>query len=114
MAESIVTNEDCRSVMARYPDRHFFTIADPPYGLSITDRHREREREKERDGCLSEDQQGRSAVCGGPGKGRPPIGGAQMAKMKGESKSSLSSLRFILCSTIAPRRTQRHLGSYSV
>ena len=45
MSESIVTNEDCRAVMARYPDRHFFTIADPPYGLSITDSHRERERE---------------------------------------------------------------------
>lgn len=40
MAESITFNEDCMAVMARYPDKNFFTIADPPYGLSITARHK--------------------------------------------------------------------------
>lgn len=37
---SITFNEDCMEVMRRYPDKNFFTIADPPYGLNITARHK--------------------------------------------------------------------------
>lgn len=33
---SIVFNEDCMAVMARYPDNHFeLAIVDPPYGLGV-------------------------------------------------------------------------------
>lgn len=32
--ESIVTNEDCMDLMARYPDKYFdLAIVDPPYGI---------------------------------------------------------------------------------
>ena len=32
--KSIVTNEDCMELMARYPDNHFeLAIVDPPYGI---------------------------------------------------------------------------------
>lgn len=32
--KSIVTNEDCMELMARYPDKHFdLAIVDPPYGI---------------------------------------------------------------------------------
>ena len=34
--ESIVTNEDCMDLMARYPDKYFdLAIVDPPYGIDI-------------------------------------------------------------------------------
>ena len=34
MSESIVTNEDCMALMARYPDKHFdLAVVDPPYGM---------------------------------------------------------------------------------
>ena len=98
MSESIVTNEDCRAVMARYPDRHFFTIADPPYGLSITDSHRERER----DAGSSADYQPRSAEE----RQRP------LAQLVGKARSRLANVNFTMCSTTAPRRTPRHSGSY--
>lgn len=33
---SIVTNEDCMELMARYPDKYFdLAIVDPPYGINI-------------------------------------------------------------------------------
>jgi site-specific DNA-methyltransferase (adenine-specific) len=33
---SIVTNEDCMAVMARYPDKYFdLAVVDPPYGLDL-------------------------------------------------------------------------------
>jgi site-specific DNA-methyltransferase (adenine-specific) len=33
--KSIVTNEDCMELMARYPDNHFeLAIVDPPYGIA--------------------------------------------------------------------------------
>ena len=32
-AESLVFNEDCMAVMARYPDKYFdLAVVDPPYG----------------------------------------------------------------------------------
>lgn len=34
MSDSIVTNEDCMALMARYPDKYFdLAIVDPPYGI---------------------------------------------------------------------------------
>lgn len=34
MSESIVFNEDCIAVMARYPDKYFdLAVVDPPYGI---------------------------------------------------------------------------------
>ncbi len=36
MAQSIVTNEDCMALMARYPDKYFdLAVVDPPYGINI-------------------------------------------------------------------------------
>lgn len=35
MRESIVFNEDCMKVMARYPDKYFdLAVVDPPYGIN--------------------------------------------------------------------------------
>ena len=35
--ESIVTNEDCMALMARYPDKYFdLAVVDPPYGIRIS------------------------------------------------------------------------------
>lgn len=37
MSESIVFNEDCIAVMARYPDKYFdLAVVDPPYGIGIS------------------------------------------------------------------------------
>jgi site-specific DNA-methyltransferase (adenine-specific) len=37
--KSIVTNEDCMELMARYPDNYFeLAIIDPPYGINIKTR----------------------------------------------------------------------------
>lgn len=36
-AQSIVTNEDCMALMARYPDKYFdLAVVDPPYGIGIS------------------------------------------------------------------------------
>ena len=86
MSESIVFNEDCMEVMKRYPDGYFgLTIADPPYGISITARH---PASAPRSGAdththththtaprSSAEPVDLSAVCGSYGKGRPPIQG---------------------------------------
>lgn len=46
MSQSIVTNENCMDLMARYPDKHFdLAIVDPPYGIA-QDGHRENNRSK--------------------------------------------------------------------
>lgn len=115
MSESITFNEDCMEVMRRYPDKYFFTIGDPPYGLSITARHKApqsgADTHTQAQRSLAEPD-GLSAVCGSYGKGRPPIGGAEVARVQAAAKSSKSIQNFILCSTTAPRRTQRHSGSY--
>lgn len=38
MAESIVYNEDCMAVMARYPDKWFdLAVVDPPYGIGASE-----------------------------------------------------------------------------
>jgi site-specific DNA-methyltransferase (adenine-specific) len=38
MRESMVFNEDCMVVMARYPDKYFdLAVVDPPYGIGINE-----------------------------------------------------------------------------
>lgn len=94
---------DCMEALKDIPDKYFgMCIADPPYGLNITGRHRskivqverERERGERRSSAVAEDH---SEV---------------MAKPFGAAKTNLASQRFTPCSTIAPRRTQRFSGSY--
>lgn len=63
---SITFNEDCMEVMRRYPDKYFFTIGDPPYGLSITTRHK-----APRSGADTHTHTG-AALVGGAGR---PFGG---------------------------------------
>lgn len=47
MPESIVYNMDCLEAMKQMSDNAFdLAVADPPYGINITGRHRERERER--------------------------------------------------------------------
>jgi site-specific DNA-methyltransferase (adenine-specific) len=36
MVNSVVTNEDCMALMARYPDKYFdLAVVDPPYGIDL-------------------------------------------------------------------------------
>lgn len=117
MSVSEVYNMDCMEALKAFPDGYFeLCIADPPYGINVTGRHRSQtiqvERERERAGHrLSAEAVDRSE--GRKRKSTAAIGtdGLLLTKMKGDSKSSLSSLRFILCSMIAPHRTQIHSGS---
>jgi site-specific DNA-methyltransferase (adenine-specific) len=38
MVDSVVTNEDCMALMARYPDKYFdLAVVDPPYGHNALD-----------------------------------------------------------------------------
>ena len=40
MISSIVTNEDCMELMARYPDKYFdLAVVDPPYGINFAKTH---------------------------------------------------------------------------
>ena len=67
MSLSEVFNRDCMEALREYPD-DFFDLAcvDPPYGISVTTRHKA----KPGDGGDSGIR-----IHGGPGNGRPPIGG---------------------------------------
>ena len=101
-------NQDCMEGMKEYPDKYFdLAIVDPPYGISVTARHKAQNGSTPLVGGVVE----LSAVHGGYGNGRPAIGGA--VTMKGESKSSKCRLNFIIRSTIARRRTVNTLKSYS-
>lgn len=92
MPESIVYNMDCLEAMKQMSDNAFdLAVADPPYGINITGRHRERER-----ASLSVVSADRSV---------------EMAKPYGAAKSNLANQNFILCSMMAPHRTQKCLGS---
>ena len=115
MSVSKAYNMDCMEALKDFPDGYFeLCIADPPYGINVTGRHRsqsvkaERERAAHRSLAVaadrSEERKRKSTAVTG-------TDGLLLTKMKGESKSALSSLRFILCSMIAPHRTQIHLGS---
>ena len=104
MPVSQVYNMDCMEALKDFPDGYFeLCIADPPYGINVTGRHRsqsiqvERERAARRSLAVAEDRSEENALAS--------------TAVKGESKSALSSLRFILCSMIASNRTQTHLGS---
>lgn len=115
MSESNVFNCDCMEGIRALPDKFFdLCVADPPYGISITARHygEAAHTHTHTQRRSSAEPVDRSAVCGSFGKGRPPIGG--VTRMKGESASSKCRLNFTPCSTIAPRRTRKYLGSWSV
>lgn len=94
---------DCMEAMKEYTDGYFdLVVADPPYGINITARHRSQtiqvERERERGGHhLSGEKVDHSVV---------------MAKPYGAAKTNLASQNFIPCSTTVPRRTKGHSGNY--
>lgn len=113
MSVSKAYNMDCMEALKDFPDGYFeLCIADPPYGINVTGRHRSHSIQVERAAHRSlaaaadrsEERKRKSTAATG-------TEGLLLTKMKGESKSALSSLRFILCSMIAPHRTQIHLGS---
>lgn len=100
MPEQLAFNMDCLEALKDVPDKYFdLCIADPPYGLNITGQHGSQtvnvERESER---KSSEAQDHSAV--------------KIARVYGSNKKALSSQRFILCSTIAPRRTRKLLRRF--
>lgn len=78
MSLSEVFNRDCMEALREYPD-DFFDLAcvDPPYGISVTTRHKA----KPEDGGVQLVGSARpfggkrSQIHGGSGNGRPPIGG---------------------------------------
>ena len=99
MPKSEVFCADCLPALRNMPDKSFsLCVADPPYGINVTGRHRERERERER----------RSSSAA------PDAHSGERATLYGKAKSRLSSINFIPCSTTAPRRTQRFSGSWNV
>lgn len=94
---------DCMEALKDIPDKYFgMCIADPPYGLNITGRHRSKivqvERERERGERQS------SAVVADRLE--------EKAHVYGESRKALANQRFILCSMTAPHRTQKYSGSW--
>lgn len=70
-------NRDCLEAMKEYPDGFFdLCVADPPYGIKVTSRHRERERESKLVGGdgrpfggMRKLRQGQATDNGGVGKG---------------------------------------------
>ena len=95
MPKNEVFCADCLPALRNMPDKSFsLCVADPPYGINVTGRHRERER------------QSSSAA--------PDAHSGERATLYGKAKSRLSSINFIPCSTTAPRRTQRFSGSWNV
>ena len=91
---------NCMDALKSVPDKYFdCCVADPPYGISITSRHRSQSIQVEREERRSLVEQDGLSVA--------------MAKPYGATKSNLANQLFILCSMIAPHRTQTHLGSYS-
>lgn len=85
-------NMDCMDYLRDVPDKCFdLCIADPPYGISVTDRHRT----------------GEKTVLVGGGGG--PLEAKPLIKMHGSDR--LANRSFIPRSTTAPRRTRRFSGS---
>ena len=108
MPKSEVYNMDCLEAMRKMPDNAFdLTVADPPYGINITGRHRERERAGH--GRRSREAVRRFAEATAEGDLR--CRGGRLAQIQGQAKSSKSIQNFTQCSMMAPHRTQRCLGS---
>ena len=85
-------NMDCLEYMRTMPDNAFdLCIADPPYGISVTDRHRTGEK---------------TVLVGGGGV---PLEEKRIIKMHGSDR--LAKVNFTQRSTTAPRRTRRYSGS---
>lgn len=86
---------DCMTLMSQYPDKYFdLCVADPPYGINITGRHK---------------RGGAATLVGGEAR---PFGGVNRQSTVQTKKPAVKG-HFILCSTTAPRRTQRFSGSWS-
>ena len=87
---NVAYNMDCMEAMKEFPDKFFdLCVADPPYGINITGRHRSQsvQVERERVGHRSSAEQAdRSAVCGGYGRGRPPISRRAVSGYSGTCK----------------------------
>lgn len=133
MSLSEVFNRDCMEALREYPD-DFFDLAcvDPPYGISVTVRHKAKPGDGrvqlvgsarpfggKRTGAMDADPESQAAnpvtetaasgSTADPATAARPSGG--VIQMKGASKSSLTRLRFIMRSTTAPRRTRSISGS---
>jgi hypothetical protein len=112
MSVSNAYNMDCMEALKEFPDGYFgLCIADPPYGINVTGRHKAKDGNTPLIGGGGRAFGGNRRLRDGPPRPFRNRGGAETAALKGESKSSKSSLRFILCSMIAPHRTQIHSGS---
>lgn len=112
MSESHAYNMDCTEALKEFPDGFFeLCIADPPYGINVTGRHKVKGNTSPLVGGGGRAFGGNRRLREGPPSPLRDGGGVQVATLKGESKSSKSHLNFILCSMMAPRRTQTHLGS---
>ena len=84
-------NMDCMEGMKEFPDKFFdLAVVDPPYGLSVTQRH------TKVNSCL---------LVGGGGDR------SEVCTLKAPSKSAKCRLNFITRSMIAPHRTRTILRS---
>lgn len=128
---SVTYCADCFPALKAMPDQSVELICtDPPFGLSITDRHPVTEKHSplvggaarpfggSRSVNVEREREEMRAIHGGYGRDRPvPFavspgsGGQKLATLKAPSKSSKSHLNFILRSTTAPRRTRKYSGS---
>ena len=139
MSLSEVFNRDCMEALREYPD-NFFDLAcvDPPYGISVTARHKAKPEDGgvqlvgsarpfggKRTGTMDADPETQAASpatetaetaasgsTADPTTAAHPSGGG-VIQMTGASKSFLTRLRFTMRSTTAPRRTRSISGSCS-
>lgn len=125
MAISQVFNMDCMEGMKQYPDGFFdLAVVDPPYGISVTARHRATEagvplvggEARPFGGAKNRNPNSKANLTGG--------GGAhsftETSNLQSEvliqapAKSLACSQRFTMRSMTAPHRTQSISGSYGV
>ena len=97
MSVSQVYNMDCMEALKEFPDGYFeLCIADPPYGISITDRHRSQslnvEREREADAACRRRRQTVRRYAEATGAGDHRFGGARLFKRLQEAQSRIKIL----------------------
>lgn len=92
MSESHAFNMDCMEALKEFPDGFFeLRIADPPYGINVTGRHKVKGNTSPLVGGGAE----LSAVTGGYGRGRPApfvMGGGyrwQLSKAKASPQNPI-------------------------
>lgn len=102
-------NMDCMEAMKQFPDKYFdLAVVDPPYGISITARHRERERDEIGRRCSSSVRRYAEVSEQGGQRSRT---GVQLARVQGPNKNSKCHQNFMSCSMTVPHRTQSILGN---